>query len=75
MAACLKQAVIYFSGGRDFYRTCPIFHMKNMDGLLASNASHSMTILQLVEYYYRKKPKMKYRSIYIVPNQHHGIII
>ena len=50
-------------------------YRKNMDGLLASNASHSMTILQLVEYYHRKKPKMKYRSIYIVPNQHHGIII
>ena len=49
-------------------------YRKNMDGLLASNASHSMTLLQLVEYYHRKKPKMKYRRICIVLNQYHGVI-
>ena len=41
-----------------------------MEGLLAPNASHSMIFLQLVEYYYRKKLKMKYRSICTVLNQH-----
>ena len=41
-----------------------------MEGLLAPNASHSMILLQLVEYYYRKKLKMKYRSICTVLNQH-----
>ena len=41
-----------------------------MKELLAPNASHSMILLQLVEYYYRKKLKMKYRSICTVLNQH-----
>ena len=50
-------------------------YMKNMDGLLASNASHSMTLLQLVEYYHRKKTKMKYRNICTVLNQLHGASI
>ena len=46
-----------------------------MDGLLASNASHSMNLLQLVEYYHRKNPKMKYKTICAVLNQHHGVSI
>ena len=46
-----------------------------MEGLLASNASDSMILLQLVEYYYRKKPKIKYRSICTVLNQHYGVSI
>ena len=50
-------------------------YRKNIDGLLASNASHSMNLLQLVEYYHRKKPKMKYRRICTVLNQHHGVSI
>ena len=50
-------------------------YRKNMDGLLASNASHSMTLLQLVDYYHRKKTKMKYRSICTVLNQHHAVSI
>ena len=50
-------------------------YRKSMDGLLASNTSHSMTLLQLVEYYHRKKTKMKYRSICIVLNQYHRVII
>ena len=43
--------------------------------LLASNASYSMNLLQLVEYYHRKKPKMKYKAFCTVLNQHHGISI
>ena len=50
-------------------------YRKNIDGLLASNASHSMNLLQLVEYYHRKKPKMKCRRICAVLNQHHGVSI
>ena len=46
-----------------------------MDGLLASNASYSMNLLHLVEYYHRKKPKMKYRRICTVLNQYHGVSI
>ena len=44
-----------------------------MVGLLASNASHSITLLQLVEYYNRKKQKMKYRGISAVINEDHGV--
>ena len=50
-------------------------YRKNMDELLASNASHSMILLQLVEYYHRKKTKMKYRIICFVLNQHNGVSI
>ena len=46
-----------------------------MVGLLASNASHSITLLQLVEYYNLKKQKMKYRGISAVINQDHGVSI
>ena len=46
-----------------------------MYGLLASNVSHSMTSLQLFKYYHRKEPKMKYRNICTVLNQHHGVSI
>ena len=47
-----------------------------MDRLLASNASHSMNLLQLVEYYHRKKPKhLKYKSICTVLNKHHRVSI
>ena len=46
-----------------------------MDGLLASNASHSMTLLSLLEHYHIKKPKMKYKSICTFLNQHHRISI
>ena len=34
-----------------------------------------LILLQLVEYYHRKKPKIKYRSICTVLNQHYGVSI
>ena len=34
-----------------------------------------MNLLQLVGYYNRKKPKMKYKSVCTVLNQHHGVNI
>ena len=50
-------------------------YRKNMDRLLASNASHSMNLLHLFEYCHRNKPKMKYKSICTVLNQHHGVSV
>ena len=32
-------------------------YRQNTDELLASNASYSLTLLKLVEYYHRKNPK------------------
>ena len=41
-------------------------YRKNMDGLLVSNAPHSMTLLKLVEYYHRKHRNIEEFVLFLI---------
>ena len=49
-------------------------HRQNMDGILVPNVCHSMTLLQLIQYYQRNKTKIEFRSTYTVLNHVINII-